>query len=97
MFEKRIGQKPEKIFTVCFGSLSQSIGRGRLSREGALDVRESRERRDKIVPIFSPEKQEKRNSALKFSAFLAGLLVVRKNRHRRDQISDKSSRKIMEV
>ena len=48
MFEKRIGQKPEKIFTVCFGSLSQSIGRGRLSREGALDVRESRERRDKI-------------------------------------------------
>jgi len=48
MFEKRIGQKPEKIFTVCFGSLSQSIGRGRLSREGALDHRESRERRDKI-------------------------------------------------
>ena len=60
MFEKRIGQKPEKIFTVCFGSLSQSIGRGRLSREGALDVRESRERRDKLVPFFSPEKQEKR-------------------------------------
>ena len=28
------------------------IGRGRLSREGALDVRESRERRDKIVPFF---------------------------------------------
>ena len=32
-----------------------------LRREGALDVRESRERRDKIVPKFSPEKQEKRN------------------------------------
>ena len=30
--------------------------RGRLSREGALDVRESRERRDKIVQNFSPEK-----------------------------------------
>ena len=29
-------------------SLSQSIGRGRMSREGALDLRESRERRDKI-------------------------------------------------
>ena len=27
---------------------SQSIGRGRISREGALDHRESRERRDKI-------------------------------------------------
>ena len=40
-----------------FGSLSQSIGRGQM-REGALDVRESRERRDKIVPTFSPEKQK---------------------------------------
>ena len=49
-----------KIFTVCSGSLSQSIGRGRISREGALDVRESRERRDNIVPFFSPEKQVKR-------------------------------------
>jgi len=29
--------------------LSQSIGRGRISREGALDVRESRERRDKTL------------------------------------------------
>ena len=43
-----------KVFTVHFGPASQSIGRGRLSREGALDVREIRERRDKIVPIFSP-------------------------------------------
>ena len=30
------------------GPRSQSIGRGRISREGALDHRESRERRDKI-------------------------------------------------
>ena len=36
-----------KIFTLCFGPTSQSIGRGRISREGALDHRESRERRDK--------------------------------------------------
>ena len=36
-----------KIFTLCFGPRSQSIGRGRISREGALDHRESRERRDK--------------------------------------------------
>ena len=37
-----------KIFTVCCDPASQSIGRGRISREGALDVREIRERRDKI-------------------------------------------------
>ena len=37
-----------KLFTVCSSSSSQSIGRGRISREGALDLRESRERRDKI-------------------------------------------------
>tara|TARA_B100000513_G_scaffold43694_1_gene16492 strand:+ start:294 stop:521 length:228 start_codon:yes stop_codon:yes gene_type:complete len=47
----------------------QSIGRGQLSREEALDVRESRERRDKIVPIFSPEKQEKRNFGMNFHFF----------------------------
>ena len=53
--------KNGKIFTVSSGPASQSIGRGRISREGALDVRESRERRDKIVPIFStPAKQETR-------------------------------------
>ena len=56
MFENTIGQKPGEIFTVCPGSMSQSIGRGRLSREGALDARESRERRDKIVLNVSPEK-----------------------------------------
>ena len=38
--------KPGKS-SVCSCSLSQSIGRGRMSREGAIDVRESRERRDK--------------------------------------------------
>ena len=59
-------QKKREIFTVCSGPTSQSIGRGRISREGALDVRESRERRDKIVPIFSPEK---RNFGLKFYTF----------------------------
>ena len=40
--------KTGKFCTVCFDPPSQSIGRGRLSREGALDVRESRERIDKI-------------------------------------------------
>ena len=64
MFEKTIGQKPgdENLHAVCslFGSsISQSIERGRISQEGALDVREGRERRDKILPTFSPEKQQK--------------------------------------
>ena len=31
--------KTGKIFTLCFGPRSQSIGRGRISREGALDHR----------------------------------------------------------
>ena len=63
--------KTGKVFTVGFNSRSQSIERGPSSREGALDVRESRERRDKIVPKFSLEKQEKRNFGLKFSVFLS--------------------------
>ena len=65
LFEKEL-TKNRELFTACLGQPSQSIGRGRISREGALDVRESRERRDKIVPIFSPEKQEKRNFGLVF-------------------------------
>jgi len=40
--------KNREILHCRFDSLSQSIGRGRISREGALDHRESRERRDKI-------------------------------------------------
>ena len=38
-----------KIFTGCSDTLSKSIGRGRISREGPLVVRESRKRRDKIL------------------------------------------------
>ena len=83
-----------KIFTVCCDPASQSIGRGRISREGALDVRESRERRDKIVPKFSPGKQDKNVIlACFFSLFWAGSLVVRESRHLRDRISDKNSKK----
>jgi hypothetical protein len=43
-----LNPKTGKFCTVCFDPPSQSIGRGRLSREGALDVRERRERIDKI-------------------------------------------------
>ena len=39
--------KNRETFTICSGTRSQSIERGRISWEGALDVRESRERRDK--------------------------------------------------
>ena len=50
--------KPGKVFTLCSSSLSQSIERNRIGREGALDVRESRGRRDKILA----EKTEKRQN-----------------------------------
>ena len=63
--------KPGKIFTLCFGPQSQSIGCGRISREGALDVRESRERRHKIVPNLLPKKQKKRNFGLNVSTFFS--------------------------
>jgi len=58
---------------LCPGLPSQSIGRGRISREGALDIRESREQRDKIVPIFcrKTKTKEKRHFyfGLIFSTF----------------------------
>ena len=58
-----------KIFTVCFGSLSQSIERGRISREGALDHRESRERRDKIFAAQTENAKnfKKKGSGKQFS------------------------------
>ena len=37
-----------QIFTGCSDTLAQSIGRSRISREGSLVIRESRERRGKI-------------------------------------------------
>ena len=40
-----------------------------MSREGALDVRESREQRDKIVPKFSLEEHKNRNFGLMFPLF----------------------------
>jgi len=84
--------KNREICIVCSDYLSQSSGRGQLSREGARDVRESREQRDKVVPIFSPENNRK-NAILAwfFPLFWAGSLVVRESRHRRDRISNKNS------
>ena len=42
-----MARKRGEIFTGCSDTLSQSIGRGRISREGSLVGRDSRERRDK--------------------------------------------------
>ena len=53
-----------------FGPRSQSIGRGRISREGALDHRESRERRDKIFAAKTVKRQnfqKKNGSGKQFS------------------------------
>ena len=87
MFKKSIGQKPRENLRRLFWSLSQSIEGDRISREGALDVHESRERRDKLVPKFSPEKQKKCNFGLIFPHFLAGTLsVVHESRERRDRL-----------
>ena len=49
--------KAGEFVTFCSNSLSQSIERGRISREGALDHRESRERRDKIFAAKTVKRQ----------------------------------------
>ena len=51
--------KAGEFVTFCSNSLSQSIERGRISREGAVDFRESRYRRDKILPNSSSKKRRK--------------------------------------
>ena len=55
MFEKSIGQKPREPLDPLFGyRLSQSIGRGRISREGSRTIRASRERRDNFYAGKKP-------------------------------------------
>ena len=56
--------KAGKIFAVCSGPASQSIGRGRLNREGALASSMFAKVENGVTPNFSPEKQEKRNFGL---------------------------------
>ena len=64
MFEQNMSrnQEAENLHRLT-DPLSQSIERGRISREGALDVRESRKRRDKILAEkktpFCPRKIQK--------------------------------------
>ena len=86
-----MGARTGNVFTVCSSPLSQSIGRGRISRVGPLVVRESRERREKDFA----GKTEKNNAILawNFPFFWAGSLVVRESRDRTDKLSDKNKEK----
>ena len=75
---KQLVKKPKReIRHPLFGS-SIAIDRacGRMSREGALDVRESRERRDKIVPIFLPVKNKNAILAWNFPRFSQDRLLL---------------------
>jgi len=71
LFIRCSNPQTEEVFTVCWNLLSQSIGGGRISREGALDVRESRERRDKI----SLKKQKTPKFWIKNSSFQWGIFI----------------------
>ena len=62
-------QKIKKIFIRRSRPLSQSIGRSRISRAGALDVHESRERRDKIVAEKKTPKVLIRNNRFQWFFF----------------------------
>ena len=46
--------------------------------------------RQNRAKIFAGKTEKTRNFGLKFSVFLAGSLVVRESRNRRDRISDKN-------
>ena len=68
-FEPKNRENLHSLFWT-FGPKSQSIGRGRISREGALDHRESRERRDKIFAAKTVKRQKfqkKNGSGKQFS------------------------------
>jgi|TARA_B100000524_G_scaffold65521_1_gene30203 hypothetical protein len=52
-----------------FGSRSQSIGRGRISWEGAFDVRECRERRDKKNRRKIKKKEKRQNFGSETAVF----------------------------
>ena len=75
-FDKVRIPKNGKIFTLCFGPRSQSIGRGRISREAALDHRESRERRDKIFAAQTVKRQNfQKKNWIRNSSFQWGIFI----------------------
>ena len=76
LFKNKNWPETKKIFTGCSDPLFllQPIGRGRISRKGDLNVRESRERRDKIfagkqITPFWPEMLQKIRSKIAVSIF----------------------------
>ena len=54
---------------------SQSIGRGRISREGALDHRESRERRDKSFAAQTVKRQKNQKTIGSGKQFSVGTFI----------------------
>ena len=54
---------------------SQSIGRGGISREGALDHRESRERRDKIFAAKTVKRQNFQKKLDQENSFQWGIFI----------------------
>jgi len=63
---------------VCIGGsdpLSQSIGRGRMSREGALDHSESRERRDKIFAAKTENAKNFKKKSDQQNSFQWGIFI----------------------
>ena len=59
-----------------FGSRSQSIGNGRISWEGAFDVRECRERRDKKNRRKIKKKEKRQNFGSETAVFSAWNFIV---------------------
>ena len=67
--------KTGKFFTLCFGPPSQSIGRGRISREEAQDHRESRERRDRTFAEKIENAKIKKKKLDQENSFQWGIVI----------------------
>ena len=64
-----------KVFTVCSDLRSQSIKRGRISREGVLDHRESREWHDKIFAAKTVKRQNFQKKMDQENSFQWGIFI----------------------
>jgi len=73
-FEPKNRENLHSLFWT-FGPKSQSIGRGRISREGALDHRESRERRDKIFAAKTVKRQNFKKKLDQENSFQWGISI----------------------
>jgi len=75
LFLTKFEPQNQEIFTLCFGPRSQSIGRGRISREGALDHSESRERRDKIFAAKTENAKNFKKKSDQQNSFQWGIFI----------------------